>query len=85
MTTPHPEDLILDLRNYPAWRITRNGSPILAREHRTDGLIAIPIPAGPSTIDIRYARTLDQSLGDAITLLALALLLFILRAKAFSP
>ena len=81
VTTPHPEDLILDLRNYPAWRITRNSSPILAREHRTDGLIAIPIPAGPSTIDIRYARTLDQTLGDAITLFALALLIFFLRVR----
>jgi hypothetical protein len=84
LTTPHPEELILDLRNYPAWRLSRNGSPIAAREKRTDGLIAVPIPAGPSTIDIRYARALDQTLGGAIALFALALFLFFLRRDSLA-
>jgi hypothetical protein len=47
-------------------------------------LLALPVPAGASTIDIRYAHTLDQTLGDAITLLALAGCLFALR-REFSP
>ena len=80
LTAPAAEFLILNLRDYPVWRISRNGSPDAAREHREDGLIAVAIPAGPSILDIRYAHTLDQTLGDAITLLALAAFL-VLRVK----
>ena len=81
LTAPHPEYLILNLRDYPAWRITLNGAPAAQRLHRPDGLIALPIPAGASTLAIAYARTPDQTLGDAITLLALPLLLVTLRPK----
>jgi hypothetical protein len=84
VTTSIPEDLILNLRRYPVWRITRNGIPITPnqQDQRDDGLIAIPIPAGPSTIDITYAHTLDQTLGDTISLISLALLLSTLRRKS---
>jgi hypothetical protein len=87
ITTSIPEDLILNLRDFPAWRITRNGTPITTRsqqDQRDDGLIAIPIPAGPSTIDITYAHTLDQTIGDALSLFSLALLPFTLRRKSSS-
>jgi hypothetical protein len=79
LTAPHAEDLILNLRDYPAWRITLNHAPAPPRLSRPDGLIAIPIPAGPSTVDIHYTQTPDQTASDAITLLALAALLLILR------
>ncbi len=79
VTAPMPEDLILNLRAYPAWRIVLNGALDPTREQRDDGLIAFPIPAGASTISIRYAHTRDQSLGDAISLLALLLLLLAMR------
>jgi hypothetical protein len=85
ITTPIPEDLILNMRDYPAWRITRNGIPIThnQQDQRDDGLIAIPIPAGPSTIDITYAHTFDQTIADATSLFSLALLFFIiLRRKS---
>ena len=75
VTAPVPEDLILNLRDYPAWRIYLNGALDSAREQRDDGLIAFPVPTGVSTIDIRYARTPDQTLGDATSLLALLVLL----------
>jgi hypothetical protein len=73
-----PQDLVLNLRNYPAWRIKLNGTPIVTRLQRTDGLIAFPIPAGPSTIDVTYAHTSDQTLGDIFTVISLALLLWLL-------
>ena len=77
-----PKICILNLRDYPAWRVSLNGCDRRQyASHRDDGLIAIPIPAGASTIDIRYAHTLDQTLGDAITLLALAVFAFTLRAR----
>jgi hypothetical protein len=77
---PHSNFLILNLRDYPAWRITlaRDGAPaqiINQRESRDDGLIALPIPAGRSAVDIRYAHTPDETAGDAISLFALGTLI----------
>ncbi len=74
-----PEDIILDLRDYPAWRITDNGTLITTRLHRDDGLIAIPVPSGSSVIDITYAQTLDQTFGDVISLSSFVLLIFLVR------
>jgi hypothetical protein len=83
LNSPIPQTLILNLRDYPAWRITVNGSPITARnrDQRDDGLIALHLPTGPSTIAIVYAQTRDQTLGDAITLISLALLLLTVRKR----
>ena len=82
VAAPRAEDLVLNLRDYPAWRISVNGALQTARVRRADGLIAIPIAAGPSTIAIRYAHTADQTAGDAISLIALAMLLVTLRRNA---
>jgi hypothetical protein len=79
LAAPRPETLILNLRNYPAWLILLNNQPDLARAHRRDGLIAIAVPAGISTVDIRYARTHDQTIGDTISLLALGLFVAAVR------
>jgi hypothetical protein len=81
-----PEDLILNLRDYPAWHITRVSedmevTAVTQRLERPDGLIVIPLPAGRSTIDIRYSLAPDQIAGDAITLVAVPIFLFILRRK----
>ena len=81
LNLPQPEDLILNLRDYPDWLVT------LSRPHtadtdrpahiqRDDGLLAIALPAGPSTIDIRWRTTRDQMLGWLLSgcgLLALGL------------
>jgi hypothetical protein len=75
---PKPEDIILNLRDYPTWRITLNGALITNHLQRDDGLIALPIPTGPSTIDITDTRTLDETLGDILSLTSVALLLFLL-------
>jgi hypothetical protein len=81
LTAPRAEDLILNLREYPAWQISRDGVFVASSEYedRPDGLIAIPVPGGSSRIDIRYAQTIDQTLGDTISLGALVLLGFVLR------
>jgi hypothetical protein len=81
LNSPTSQILILNLRDYPTWRITLNQTLITAREQRDDGLIAIPISAGPSTISITYARPTDQTLGDIISFLFVAFLLLILIRK----
>jgi hypothetical protein len=85
INAPIPENLILDLRDYPTWRITLNGTPITNHIQRDDGLIALPIPAGPSTIVITYTQPPDQTLGDIISTFSLALLLLTLRRTPRPP
>jgi hypothetical protein len=75
LNSPTPQTIILNLRDYPAWRVTLNQNLITTREERDDGLIAIPIPAGPSTINITYAQTLDQTIGYIVSCLSIALLI----------
>ncbi len=84
ITTPIAANLILNLRDYPAWQITRNDLPITTGIHRADGLIEINIPVGQSTIDIHYAQTTDQTRGNVLSLISLvllALLIFLSRQK----
>jgi hypothetical protein len=50
----------------------RRGRARPCGEHRSDGLLAVPIPAGNSTIEIRYATTSDVWAGRIVSLLALA-------------
>lgn len=65
-----PAILVLNLRAYPAWQVLRGGVPLLPIP-RDDGLLAVPLPAGDSTIDLRWRRTPDVLLGDAISAVAL--------------
>ena len=69
-----PEVLILNLRDYPNWHITRRSpdmevSEVTQRIPRGDGLIAIPLPYGTSTLDITWRRTFDEQLGLLISVL----------------
>jgi len=81
VTAAQPAFLILNLRDYPAWHVFLNGHVDPDREQRDDGLIALAVPAGTSTVDLRYVRTADQTLGDTISLLALLILLLTLIAS----
>jgi hypothetical protein len=76
-----PSLLVLNLRAYPAWIITRNGEP-LKPIPRDDGLLAVTLPSGPSHIDITWHTTPDHWLGIAISLFAaLALAADSLRSR----
>ena len=81
LTAPKPQALVLNLRDYPAWGVTLNHRLITARLTRPDGLIAIPISAGPAHLDLTYATGLDQTCGWIISAISLAALLFPLRRK----
>ena len=69
-----PETLILNLRDFADWRVTRNTIELPKHFQRDDGLLAIPLPPGQSTVDITWHHTPDQTLG--IFLSACALLIF---------
>lgn len=61
------------------WRGTRAR---LCGDHRDDGLLTIPIPAGTSTIDIRYSATPDALAGRIGSLISLAIwLLFAAKSR----
>ena len=64
------EDLVLNLRDYPAWVVTVNGTapPHLQRD---DGLIAIPLPAGSDDVAVHWRRLPDVWMGDGLSLCAL--------------
>ncbi len=67
-----PEDLVLNLRDYPTWRISVNGTPATHLQ-RDDGLLAVALPAGEDTVDLRWRSLPDMWAGDALTACALAL------------
>ena len=69
-----PKILIFNRRDYPTWTVICNHVPIATHLPRQDGLIAVPIPAGPSSIIIIPTQTGDQTLGNLITGIAVLVL-----------
>lgn len=72
LNVDHPTDLVLNLRDYPAWVVTIN-SHVVPHLQRDDGLIAVPLPAGADDIDVRWRRLPDVWLGDGVSLFALGI------------
>jgi len=70
-----PAFAVLTLMDYPAWQVTLNGRLDTDHGHREDGLIALAVPAGRSTIDVRWKNTPDIDWGRLLTALAAVLLL----------
>ncbi len=77
----HPQALVLNLRRYPAWQITVNGTPATLTS-RGDGLIAIPLPVGPAYIRVAWRNGIDHILGILISALSFALLLLLWQQAA---
>ena len=72
LNLPQPEDIVLNLRDYPDWFVTVSRQHEIDPYHpahiqRDDGLLAFALPAGPSTIDIRWRTTRDQMFGWALS------------------
>lgn len=81
-----PEVLVLNLRDFAAWQVFRNGTLVTQHLQRDDGLLAIALPAGTSVIDVRWHRTWDQILGDVLSLLTLVVLgALLLRSRTIKP
>lgn len=76
--TAAPARLVLRLFYYPAWRVEVNGRPVTAETQPVTGQIVVPLPAGSSHLRVWFERTPDRTAGMAISLGALALVLFLL-------
>lgn len=79
ITAQSPGYAVLRLMDFPAWQILANGTPVLNRPHRDDGLMTIPVQAGTTRIEIEYVATPDLWWGrglSAASLLALLVLAF---------
>ena len=72
---------VLRLMEYPAWQVFANGTPVLNRPHRDDGLMTIPLPAGTSRIDINYVATPDVWWGRGLSIASLFALLALALAR----
>ena len=70
----HEGFIVLRLRRYPAWLITVNGQPTETPAAREDGLLAVPVRAGPSTIEVRWTTTPDVVRGRWVSFAAVLLL-----------
>ena len=80
-----PAYLILNLRDYPAWRVTRNGNFVPDRVSRDDGLLVVPLPAGLSHIDLAFAETPDRIAGDLLSVVAVLFLLALALMSRRTP
>ena len=70
----HSGYLVLRLCSYPAWRVKVNGRLITSLPRREDGLMAVPVPAGPINLTVDWTATPDVRVGRSISAIALLLL-----------
>jgi len=62
-----PGYVVLRLRRYPAWRVTVNGRLETDQGQRDDGLIEVPLAAGPVAVAAEWVTTSDVKWGRAIS------------------
>jgi len=69
-----PANLTVRLFNYPAWQAVVNGRRVATTTSEVTGLMIVPLEAGENDVEIRFTRTLDRLLGDAASLVGMAVL-----------
>ena len=57
----------LRLLNYPAWQVEVNRKTVLPERLDDVNQMVIPVKAGSSEIRVRFVRTLDRKLGNALS------------------
>jgi hypothetical protein len=79
---PHTGFLVLRMRTYPAWLVKVNGVVTIPSPPRADGLMAVPVPAGPVIVTADWTTTTDVLVGrwlSALSILALTALCLLAR------
>jgi hypothetical protein len=70
-----PDDLVLRLFNYPAWRVEVNDRQVQAETREDTGQMLVPVGTGTNRVTITFIRTWDRAAGAWISALAMILLL----------
>jgi len=66
-----PVRLALRLMNYPAWRATLNGEPVVAQHPVGTQQMIVAIPAGDSELRIEFTRTTDRTIGGWVSIISI--------------
>jgi hypothetical protein len=61
--------------DYPGWRVTLDGQPILHRHEPPFGLITVDVPAGEHTVLLRMGSTPPRTIGTISSVLALLVII----------
>jgi hypothetical protein len=67
-----PDQLVLRLLRYPAWRVEVNGHVVETSVQAKTGQMLVPVNAGTNRVQIRFARTWDRVLGGWISVVTMA-------------
>lgn len=65
-----PGNVLMKLFNFPAWRVIVNGRATAVQSREETGQLVIPLPAGRSDVEVRFARTRDRIWGGILSLVA---------------
>jgi hypothetical protein len=83
VTSSKPVRVAVRLLNYPAWRVEVNGKALTPQVAETTTQMILRVYAGTQRIRIKFVRTPDRALGDAVSAGAgIALLGFFLLRRA---
>jgi hypothetical protein len=58
-----PDNLVLKLFEYPAWRVEVNGRVVQAETRENTGQVVVPVQAGANRVQITFMRTWDRTTG----------------------
>jgi hypothetical protein len=69
--------IALRVLNYPAWRVDVNGHPVEPGRMDDSNQMVVPVATGSSEIRVRFVRTPDRTIGNAISAVSGLLLAFL--------
>jgi hypothetical protein len=67
-----PDQLVLRLLRYPAWRVEVNGHAVETSAQGKTGQMLVPVAAGMNRVETRFVRTWDRALGGWISVVTMA-------------
>jgi hypothetical protein len=73
-----PDNLLLKLFEYPAWRVEVNDHVVQAQTRENTGQLLVPAPAGANRVQITFVRTWDRTAGLWISVFAALLTVLLL-------
>ena len=73
------------LLNYPAWHVTVNGQTVTPQRPDDVDQMIVPIDAGKSEIQIRFARTPDRAAGLALSAFSVLMCIGLFRVRKSRP